>query len=402
MNVKKLEDVCDFISGLWTGKKPPYINVGVIRNTNFHKNGSLDFSDIAQLDVEVKQFSTRQLKFGDIVLEKSGGGPKQPVGRVCVFDKEDGLYSLSNFTSAIRIKNPKELDYRYLHYYLKHLYVAGETEKIQTHSTGIRNLQLGLYKEFLVPLPPLATQQLIVTKLDSIFAEIDIATAVAVINSKNAEALFQSYLTEIFERGGEGWNTTVLDKVCKVDRGSSPRPIKEYFTENDDGVNWIKIGDTEEGGKYIFSTNQKITKVGAEKSRYVEVGDFILTNSMSYGRPYIMRINGYIHDGWFVLRLNKDIDSEYFYYLLTSPYVQKQFQSLAAGAVVKNISGDLVKKTVLPIPSLSEQKKLAEIFSEKQTVLKRLSEVYSEKLNELSMLKKSILTKAFAGELVKE
>jgi type I restriction enzyme S subunit len=100
--------------------------------------------------------------------------------------------------------------------------------------------------------------------------------------------------------------------------------------------------------------------------------------------------------------LNKDIDSEYFYYLLTSPYVQKQFQSLAAGAVVKNISGDLVKKTVLPIPSLSQQKKLAEIFSEKQAVLKRLSEVYSEKVYELSMLKQSILKQAFNGELVKE
>ena len=125
MNVKKLEEVCEFISGLWTGKKPPYVNVGVIRNTNFHKNGNLDFSDIAKLEVEVKQFSTRQLKFGDIVLEKSGGGPKQPVGRVCVFEKEDGLYSLCNFTSAIRVKNTKELNYKYLHYYLKYLYIAG-------------------------------------------------------------------------------------------------------------------------------------------------------------------------------------------------------------------------------------------------------------------------------------
>ena len=284
--------------------------------------------------------------------------------------------------------------------YLYYLFTAIELPK---RGAGQPFISKGDIEKFSIPkIPLLAIQQKIVTKLDSIFAEIDKATAAAESNANNAEALFHSYLTQVFERGGEGWNTTVLDKVCKVDRGSSPRPIKEYFTEDDDGVNWIKIGDTEEGGKYIFSTNQKITKAGAEKSRYVEIGDFILTNSMSYGRPYIMRINGYIHDGWFVLRLNKDIDSEYFFYLLTSPYVQNQFQSLAAGSVVKNISGDLVKRTILPIPSLVEQKKLAELFSEKQIVLKRLSEVYSEKVNELSTLKQSILTQAFNGELVKD
>lgn len=287
----------------------------------------------------------------------------------------------------------------FLYYYLS---FYKDTLLLEVSGVAQPNLSQIKIKNIPIPLISIKIQEKIVAKLDAIFAEIDTATAAAETNANNTEALFQSYLTQVFERGGDGWIITALDNVCKVDRGSSPRPIKEYFTENDDGVNWIKIGDTEEGGKYIFSTNQKITKAGAEKSRYVEVGDFILTNSMSYGRPYIMRINGYIHDGWFVLRLNKDIDSEYFYYLLTSPYVQKQFQSLAAGAVVKNISGDLVKKTVLPIPSLSHQKKLAEIFSEKQTVLKRLSEVYSEKVYELSMLKQSILKQAFNGELVKE
>lgn len=88
MKYKSLHDVCDFINGLWTGKKPPYIKVNVIRNTNFHKSGNLDFENVAVLDVEIKQFNTRQLKFGDIILEKSGGGPNQPVGRVCLFEKK--------------------------------------------------------------------------------------------------------------------------------------------------------------------------------------------------------------------------------------------------------------------------------------------------------------------------
>jgi type I restriction enzyme S subunit len=161
-----------------------------------------------------------------------------------------------------------------------------------------------------------------------------------------------------------GWEIKTLDEVCIVERGSSPRPIKEFFTTEPDGVNWIKIGDTEEGGKYVFSTRQKITPEGAKQSRYVKEGDFILTNSMSFGRPYIMKTDGYIHDGWFVLRLKDSIDADYFYHLLSSNLIQEQFTQLAAGAIVKNISGDLVKKAVLPIAPLPEQKRLVTLLDE--------------------------------------
>jgi type I restriction enzyme, S subunit len=98
---KTLDEACEFSNGLWKGEKEPFVNVGVIRNTNFTKEGALDDSDIAYLDVEVKKFEKRRLQFGDIILEKSGGGPKQPVGRVALFDKDDGLFSFSNFTSAV-------------------------------------------------------------------------------------------------------------------------------------------------------------------------------------------------------------------------------------------------------------------------------------------------------------
>lgn len=159
-----------------------------------------------------------------------------------------------------------------------------------------------------------------------------------------------------------GWELKTLNEVCIVERGSSPRPIKDFFTDSPDGVNWIKIGDTEQGGKYVYSTAQKITPEGAKQSRYVKEGDFILTNSMSFGRPYIMKTDGYIHDGWFVLRLGEGLNADYFYHLLSSCYVQNQFTQLASGAIVKNISGDLVKKAVLPIPPLPEQQRIVAIL----------------------------------------
>ena len=83
---------------------------------------------------------------------------------------------------------------------------------------------------------------------------------------------------------------------------------------------------------------------------------------MSLGKPYIMKTDGYIHDGWFVLRLPNVIDAEYFYYILSSPNAQKQFTNLSAGAIVKNISSDLVKKTIIPIPPLPEQHRIVNIL----------------------------------------
>ncbi len=105
----------------------------------------------------------------------------------------------------------------------------------------------------------------------------------------------------VFANPGEGWEKKRLGEVCIIERGSSPRPIKQFVTTKKDGVNWIKIGDTKEGDKYIFSTAEKITLEGAKQSRFVQEGDLILTNSMSFGRPYIMKTQGYVHDGCFSL-----------------------------------------------------------------------------------------------------
>ena len=260
-------------------------------------------------------------------------------------------------------------------------------------------IKVGMLTDFPVPLPPLPEQQRIVGILDAAFDGIAAAKANAEQNLQNARALFESHLQSVFTQRGEGWVDRTLDQVCIVERGSSPRPIKKYFTTAPDGVNWIKIGDTEEGGKYVYSTAQKITPEGAKQSRFVKEGDFILTNSMSYGRPYIMKTSGCIHDGWFVLRLNISIDTDYFYYLLSSGFVQKQFAQLASGSVVKNISGDLVKQAILPIPPLPHQHVIVEKLLAISAETQRLESLYQRKLAALDELKKSLLHQAFSGAL---
>lgn len=162
----------------------------------------------------------------------------------------------------------------------------------------------------------------------------------------------------------EEWKRARFKDVITLQRGSSPRPIIKYLTTSNEGVNWIKIGDMPISGRIVTSTEEKITKEGAKKSRRVSIGDLILSNSMSYGLPYIMGIEGYIHDGWFVLRnFEKTFDKDYLCNLLISDVVQKQYKKLAAGGVVQNISSDLVNSVFIPIPSLKEQEKIASFLS---------------------------------------
>lgn len=155
------------------------------------------------------------------------------------------------------------------------------------------------------------------------------------------------------------WKEKTFNAFLKIKRGASPRPIESYLTSNIGGVNWIKIGDAPRYGKYITSTEEKITTMGAAHSVRVFPGDFILSNSMSFGRPYILSIAGCIHDGW--LRLydfQAEADDEFLYYLLSSSYVQRQYESFAAGSGVQNLNKEVVKNVVVCIPSLTEQKRL--------------------------------------------
>ncbi len=162
-----LGDVCEIQSGLWKGKKEPFIKATVVRNTNFRVDGYLNYDNVAVLDVEEKQFKSRQLIFGDIILEKSGGGDNTPVGRVGLFERKDGNYSLSNFTAYIRVKDNKRIFYRYLHYFLYSFYINGGTESMQRYSTAIRNLQLPQYKSIVVLLPSLEQQKRIVAEIEA-------------------------------------------------------------------------------------------------------------------------------------------------------------------------------------------------------------------------------------------
>ena len=175
------------------------------------------------------------------------------------------------------------------------------------------------------------------------------------------------------EFSGE-WEKNIFKNIVKLQRGSSPRPIVKYVTTSKDGVNWIKIGDIVSEKNFIDSTKEKITQEGAKKSRKVSVGEIILSNSMSYGKPIILNIDGYIHDGWFVIRgFENSFDKSYLLQVLGSEWIQKQYKRLAAGGVVNNISSELVNSVKINLPIKPEQQKIAAFLTAVDNKIEQLS-----------------------------
>ena len=205
----------------------------------------------------------------------------------------------------------------------------------------------------------------------------------------------------------QGWQWVRLGEITSIARGGSPRPIQAYLTNDANGIPWIKIGDTQKNGKYINSTKEYIIPEGLSKSRLVHKGDFLLTNSMSFGRPYILNIDGCIHDGWLVIsNLFKVLDNNFLYYLLSSNIIYIQFCTSVSGAVVKNLNSTKVADTIIPLPPLAEQKRIVEKLEEILPLVDEYGkneEILSEMNQKLpKQIRQSILQYAVQGKLVEQ
>ena len=199
----------------------------------------------------------------------------------------------------------------------------------------------------------------------------------------------------------EGWAWERLGNVSTIARGGSPRPIEDFLTDDKNGINWIKIGDTEKDGKYILHTKEKIKAAGLSKTRYVHSGDFLLTNSMSFGRPYILKTDGCIHDGWLVIGNIKTVFSQdYLYYALSSGFMYTTLSLLAAGSTVKNLKSDTVRSVLFPIPPLNEQERLACRLEELISFVDSINADEDKLVRIIEQTKSKILDLAIRGKLV--
>jgi type I restriction enzyme S subunit len=392
-----LAELCDFSSGLWKGKQPPYRNVGVIRNTNFNADGTLNDSDIAYLDVEERQFAKRALQFGDIILEKSGGGPKQPVGRVIFFDKHEEGYSFSNFTACVRSKTPGILNPVYLHRYLYWIYAAGITESMQSHSTGIRNLNLNSYKDLVLCYPSIKEQERIVTTLDEAFEELAVARGKVELMISRARALFESELQAAFSSPER--QVSLSDLASDITDGDHSPPPKTLT-----GIPFITISNIVKDNRTIdFGDTFTVAREYFEQikpNRKPRRGDILYTvTGATLGIP--VHVDQDIefcfqrHIG--LIRPKTTVDSLWLSYAMLSPQFFNQASAGATGAAQKTVSLTLLRNIKVPQCSFSEQTALAVRLNKLEDAVRSLVAVYSAKLTAIDDLKQSILSQAFSG-----
>ena len=188
------------------------------------------------------------------------------------------------------------------------------------------------------------------------------------------------------------WEQRKFSELVTIERGGSPRPIDKFITNDENGLNWVKIGDAPEQGNYITQTAEKIRPEGLSKTREVHPGDLILSNSMSFGRPYIMAIDGCIHDGWLAIRdTKKNFDLKFLCTLLGTDGMLNQYKAMAAGSTVNNLNKELVGGTTVAFPMVEEQIKIGDYF----TTLDHLITLHQRKCEQTKKLKKYMLQKMF-------
>lgn len=367
------------------------------------------------------------IKAGGELLTKTRANKKQFAGEKTVFKSGQVLYSkLRPYLKKILvadedgISTPELISFDVfggiLPQYIVYCLLDSFTNRaIEMRSYGIKmpRIDVGFMINLPVPIPPVSEQQYIIEKLKKAFALIDEANNLQgeyasnqeTLKSKLIDAAIQGKLTKQLPEDGTAndliqlvnkerknqeekgmikrvdsqqlvaddeipfeiptnWEWVRFGDVSYIVRGGSPRPIKQYITSDKNGINWIKIGDVEKGGKYIFETKEKIIPEGEKKSRRVYPGDFLLTNSMSFGRPYISKIEGCIHDGWLLIHDLKGFDQDYLYYLLSSRFLYNQFTQKASGSTVDNLNIDKVSSAIIPLPPLAEQKRIAKKIEE--------------------------------------
>lgn len=377
---KRLGEVTTTINGLWTGKNPPFITIAVVRNTNFTKDCELDMTNVAYIDVEQKQYLTRKLIPGDIIIEKSGGTEKQPVGRAVLFNIEGGEYSFSNFTATLRVVDNCKLLPTFLHKFLQAKYKQGVTRSMQAKTTGIHNLDFKAFKNLIVPLPEIAIQQSIVAELNKIIELIDLKKS----QLNDFDILMQSTFYEMFGdpvENGKEWCIKPLGTIAEFKNGIN-------FSKGESGYSYKFLGVSDFQDNKIVNSGSlsdiHLTE-SLSKDYMLQSGDIVFVRSNGskelVGRNILMKIDEPTTFSGFCIRCrltNKEFDSVYLSYLLKAPSMRPIITNSGRGCNISNLNQKILSSLPIMHPPLALQETFATRISVIEHHRKQLNNTISD------------------------
>lgn len=391
--IKKILDVVVFQRGLTYSKKDEvdFSSNIVLRSNNVDlKTNKLDFKDLKYINPEIIITENKKVTKGSLII-CTANGSKSHLGKVALID-EDYDYAFGGFMGLIKPKDILNSDF------LFHFMTSDTYKKfISALSDGanINNLKFSDLGELEIPLPPLPEQQSIVAILDEAFAAIAKAKANAEQNLKNAKELFESYLHGVFENKGEEWEEKTLGDVCSLYQGIAINAKTRHALVEKSDLPLLRIKDLKNNTveQYIDPNNFPINALVNEE-------DIIYTRTGSLGLVFRGK-RGVLHNNSFKVVPNSELTKDYLFIWLQNPIFKAKIMGLAMKAAQPDITHAIFKIQEIAIPPIKEQNKIVQKLDALSVETKKLEAIYQQKINDLEELKKSVLQKAFSGELGK-
>ena len=358
---KKLTDICEIITGEWGTEISENSQniVSVIRTTNFLNNGKIDIEnrELIKREIDKNKIEQKQLKKGDIIIEKSGGSPNQPVGRVVFFSlNSNEVFLCNNFTSILRVK--EDINSKYIFYFLRNNYKINKVVKYQNKTTGIINLKLQNYlNESCIFLPELKIQNKIVNILD---------------NLENIIEKNQNYLTHLgvltkslFSKYSKSQKTKILElgDICEfIKDGTHQTPI--YVDNKKDSFKFLSSKDVSKGVINWDNTKYIAKELHKELQKKIspKKNDILLAKNGTTGIAALVDKDEIfdIYVSLAILRLKDGYHPKYILGGINSVETNQQFKRSLKGIGVPNLHLSEIKKVKIPIPPIELQNKFAE------------------------------------------
>ncbi len=387
----RLGEVCEKITD-GTHHTPHYVKEGIpfLSVKNVRETG-LDFENVQYIrEEEHKELIKRCYpQRGDVLYTKVG---TTGIAKAVDTDRE---FSIFVSVALLRPERTKIIP-EYLEKVLNSP-ICKEQAKALTQGVGNQNLVIKDLKQIEFPLPPLPEQKRIATKLRELMQEVERARTACEKQLEAVKALPSAYLREVFEsEEAKKWERKRLGEVCKTTSGGTPhRGHIEYFYGN---IPWVKSGELKDG--YINDTEEKITKLGLDNSnaKVLPTGTLLIAMyGATVGKLGILEIAAATNQAICAILPNSNVLTDFLFFFFL--YYRKDLINKSYGGAQPNISQELIRKTLIPMPAINDQHRIATYLKEKMAYVEKLKVSIEKQLEAINALPQAILRKAFRGEL---
>lgn len=379
-------------SGEWgTELKEGEIGTKVIRTADFNNDGSINYDNVIFRNIQQKKIDEKKLIYGDIIIEKSGGTDKNPVGRVVFFNDDNNIYLSNNFTQVIRIK--ESMNSKFVFYNLYFNYKNGSTLQMFNKTTGIQNLQMKQFLNQKISYISLEEQEIAVRKLDNVRNIIEIKQK----QLQDLDELIKSQFVEMFgsvELNDKNFEEQELSSIAEI--SSSKRIYANEYKEN--GIPFyrskeiIELGHNKKPSIELFISDKRYEEI-KDKYGIPKKGDILITAVGTIGETWIVDTDEpfYYKDGNVLqIRLKTDIAQIYFKYvldILISIFKNKN----VSGSAYSALTIEKFKKMKIILPPIELQNQFADIVKQ---IDKQKFEI-QKSLEEMKKLQESLMNKYF-------